>query len=66
MSLPSATRRRWSLGEGGEVGYLDLGDAVIIVPGGVKRLRKQLVSAVTVNDWQQASEGFGDPDLANE
>ena len=66
MSLPSATRRRWSLGEGGEVGYLDLGDAVIIVPGGVKRLRKQLVSAVTVNDWQQASEGFGDPDLADE
>ena len=66
MSLPSATRCRWSLGEGGEVGYLDLGDAVIIVPGGVKRLRKQLVSAVTVNDWQQASEGFGDPDLADE
>ena len=31
MSLPSATRRRWSLSEGGEVGYLDLGDAVIIV-----------------------------------
>jgi len=66
MRLPSATRRRWSLGEGGEVGYLDLGDAVIIVPGGVKRLRKQLGSAVTVNDWQQASEGFGDPDLADE
>jgi bifunctional DNA-binding transcriptional regulator/antitoxin component of YhaV-PrlF toxin-antitoxin module len=66
MSLPSATRRRWSLGEGGEVGYLDLGDAVIIVPGGVKRLRRQLLSAVTADDWQQASEGFGDPDLANE
>ena len=66
MSLPSATRRRWSLSEGGEVGYLDLGDAVIIVPGGVKRLRKQLLSAVTADDWQQSSEGFGDPDLANE
>jgi hypothetical protein len=66
MSLPSATRRRWRLGQGGEVGYLDLGDAVIIVPGGVKRLRQQLLGAVTTDDWQDASEGFGDPDLANE
>ena len=66
MSLPSATRRRWSLAEGGEVGYLDLGDAVIIVPGGVKRLRRQLLSAVTGDDWQRASDGFGDPELANE
>ena len=66
MSLPSATRRRWRLGEGGAVAYLDVGDAVIIVPGGVKRLRRQLLSAVTADDWQRASEGFGDPELADE
>jgi hypothetical protein len=48
------------------VGYLDLGHAVIIVPGGVKQLRRQLLGAVTAADWQQASEGFGDPELANE
>jgi hypothetical protein len=66
MSLPSATRRRWSLSAGGEVGYLDLGDAVIIVPGGVKRLRRQLLSALTADDWQRASGGFGDPELAAE
>jgi len=48
------------------VGYLDLGDAVIIVPGGVKQLRRQLLSAVTANDWLRASEGFGDPELADE
>jgi len=66
MSLPAAARRRWRLGRGGEVGYLDLGDAVIIVPGGVKRLRRQLLEAVTAEEWEQAAEGFGDPDLANE
>jgi hypothetical protein len=66
MSLPAAARRRWRLGRGGEVAYLDLGDAVIIVPGGVKRLRQQLLKGVTTDDWRQAVEGFGDPDLANE
>jgi hypothetical protein len=66
MSLPAAARRRWRLGKGGAVGYLDLGDAVVIVPGGVKRLRRELLGALTEDDWRQAGEGFGDPDLANE
>jgi bifunctional DNA-binding transcriptional regulator/antitoxin component of YhaV-PrlF toxin-antitoxin module len=66
MSLPAATRRRWRLGAGGNVGYLDLGDAVVIVPGGAKRLREQLLGAVTEADWHDAAAGFGDPDLANE
>jgi hypothetical protein len=66
MSLPAATRRRWRMREGGQVGYLDLGDAVVLVPGGVKRLRRGLLDAVTVEDWRSASEGFGDPDLASE
>lgn len=34
MSLPASARHRWGLDEGGEVGYLDIGDAVILVPGG--------------------------------
>jgi hypothetical protein len=66
MSLPAAARRRWRLSKGGAVGYLDLGDAVVIVPGGVKRLRRQLLGALTESDWRRAAEGFGDPDLANE
>ena len=45
---------------------MDLGDAVIIVPGGVGRLRRQLLETVTADEWEQAAEGFGDPDLANE
>jgi bifunctional DNA-binding transcriptional regulator/antitoxin component of YhaV-PrlF toxin-antitoxin module len=66
MSLPAAARRRWKLGKGGEVGYVDLGEAVIIVPGGVARLRKELLAAVTKDDWRAAANGFGDPDLANQ
>lgn len=66
MSLPATARHRWGLDGGGEVGYLDIGDAVVIVPGGVERLRAALVGAVSDADWEAARAGFGDPDLVNE
>ena len=66
MSLPASTRHRWGLGEGGELGYLDIGDAIVLVPGGVDRLRTDLLDVVTDADWEAARAGFGDPDLANE
>lgn len=66
MSLPAAARHRWGLDDGGEVGYLDLGDAIVLVPGGVQRARADLLGAVTSDDWERARAGFGDPGLANE
>jgi hypothetical protein len=66
MSLPAAARRRWGLDQGGEVGFLDLGDAVVLIPGGIRRISQELLEAVAPSDWEQARAGFGDPDLANE
>jgi hypothetical protein len=66
MSLPATARHRWGLDEGGEVGYLDIGDALVIVPGGISKLRRLLLDAVSEADWANARSGFGDPDLANE
>ena len=66
MSFPAAARHRWRLDKGGKVGYLDLGDAVLILPGGLEKARRQLLSALTADDWRAASEGFGDPELANQ
>ena len=66
MSLPAIARRRWGLEDGGDVGYLDIGDAVVIVPGGIDKLRRILLTAVSDTDWDEARSGFGDPDLANE
>ena len=66
MSLPAIARHRWGLDQGGEVGYLDIGEAVVIVPGGVEQLRHALLGVVSEADWQEARAGFGDPDLANE
>jgi bifunctional DNA-binding transcriptional regulator/antitoxin component of YhaV-PrlF toxin-antitoxin module len=66
MSLPASARRRWGLEDGGEVGYLDIGDAVVIIPGSVEALRATVLDAVSSEDWDRARGGFGDPDLANE
>jgi AbrB family looped-hinge helix DNA binding protein len=66
MSLPASARHRWGLDEGGEVGFLDIGDAVILIPGGVDLLRRQLIEAVTQEDWDRVRSGFGDADVASE
>ena len=66
MSLPASARRRWGLDEGGDVGYLDLGEAVVLVPGGIGRLRAALLEAVSDDIWESARDGFGDPDLADQ
>ncbi len=66
MSLPASTRHRWGLDDGGDVGYLDLIDAIVIIPGGAKTLRRQLLEAVSKEDWGRARAGFGDDELATE
>ena len=66
MSLPAQARQRWRLADGGAVGYLDLGGAVVIVPGGMKAARRWLMEQVDASDWDATRHGFGDPDLATE
>ncbi len=66
MSLPSSTRHRWGLDDGGDVGYLDLGDAVLLVPGGTQALRNKLLGTISSADWEAARTGFGDDDLASQ
>lgn len=63
MALPAQTRHRWGLDEGGVIGWIDLGDSVVLVPGGLKRLRTDVLAHA---DWEAARDGFGDPELANQ
>ena len=41
-NVPAALRRRWNLMEGGELGFIDLGGAALIVPGGEAAARREL------------------------
>jgi bifunctional DNA-binding transcriptional regulator/antitoxin component of YhaV-PrlF toxin-antitoxin module len=63
MALPAQARHRWGLDEGGVVGWIDLGDSVLLVPGGVNQLRSEVLAGA---DWDGAKTGFGDPELANQ
>lgn len=63
MALPAQARHRWRIEDGGTVGWIDLGDAVLIVPGGIGAVRNELLSSA---DWGAAQVGFGDPELANQ
>ena len=65
MSLPAQARHRWGLTDGGEVGFVDLGDVVVLVPGGVDNVRADLIGQITDGTWARARAGFGDPDLAD-
>jgi hypothetical protein len=65
MSLPASARHRWGLDEGGELGYVDVGDLIVLIPGGLERLRGQALDAMNEADWEAARTGFGDPDLSN-
>lgn len=63
MAFPAQARHRWGMDDGGIIGWIDLGDAVLLVPGGVDELRRDLLGAA---DWNAARNGFGDPELANQ
>lgn len=62
MALPAQTRHRWGLDQGGTVGWLDLGDSVLLVPGRLGALRDEVLAGA---DWDGARTGFGDAELAN-
>jgi bifunctional DNA-binding transcriptional regulator/antitoxin component of YhaV-PrlF toxin-antitoxin module len=64
-SLPAELRHRWGIDEGGEVGFVDLGDAALIVPGGVTAARSELRRVLR----ERLDEGLlaiDDPDLADQ
>ena len=62
MALPAQARHRRGLEAGGTLSWLDLGDAVLLVPTSIDDLRTELLVA----DWEAARAGFGDPELANQ
>ncbi len=64
-SLPAELRHRWGIERGGEVGIIDLGDAALIVPGGVQAARREL-RRVLRDRYEDGLADIGDPDLADQ
>lgn len=64
-NLPAELRRRWGLEQGGEIGFIDLGTAALIVPGGLNAARQEL-RRVLQDRYNQGIAALDDPDLADQ
>ena len=64
-SLPAELRHRWGIGDGGEVGFIDLGDAALVVPGGVAAAQLEL-HRVLAERYEIGLVSLDDPDLADQ
>ena len=64
-NLPAELRHRWGIDEGGEVGIVDLGDAALIVPGGIDAARNEL-RRVLRDRYEVGLAGIEDADLADQ
>jgi len=63
-SLPAELRRR-CIEQGGEVGFIDLGDAALVVPGGAEVARQEL-RRVLRDRYDAGLASIDDPDLADQ
>jgi bifunctional DNA-binding transcriptional regulator/antitoxin component of YhaV-PrlF toxin-antitoxin module len=64
-SLPAELRHRWGVAEGGEVGFIDLGDAALTVPGGVAGPPAEL-RRILAERYEAGLTSIDDPDLADQ
>jgi len=66
LSLPADVRRRWGIEDGGDVEIADLGDSLLIVPGGDGTLRRAVFGGVSHEAYQHYVDTIDDPDLRDE
>jgi bifunctional DNA-binding transcriptional regulator/antitoxin component of YhaV-PrlF toxin-antitoxin module len=64
-NVPAELRRRWKLERGGEIGFIDLGGAALIVPGGARVARAEL-RRVLAERYAAGLAAIPDPELADQ
>lgn len=64
-NLPAELRHRWGIADGGMVGIIDLGDAALVLPGGLASAREEL-SRVIAEHYEAGIASLNDPDLADQ
>lgn len=64
-TLPAELRHRWCIAGGGEIGFIDLGDAALVVPGGISAARREL-HRVLGDRYETGVAAIVDPELADQ
>jgi bifunctional DNA-binding transcriptional regulator/antitoxin component of YhaV-PrlF toxin-antitoxin module len=65
-SLPAVLRRRWGIENGGEIAFVDLGSAALVLPGGTAAARKELRRVLLAGAYESGVAELGEPDLADQ
>ena len=63
-SLPAELRHRWGIAEGGDVAFIDLGDAALVLPGGIESAKAEVRRVLAAGAYAEGLAGIHDPDLA--
>jgi len=63
--LPADLRHRWGIAAGGEIGFIDLGNAALVIPGGVTVAREEL-RRVLRDRYPSGIAELDDPELADQ
>jgi bifunctional DNA-binding transcriptional regulator/antitoxin component of YhaV-PrlF toxin-antitoxin module len=64
-SLPAELRHRWGIEAGGDVAFVDLGDAALILPGGIDLAKAELKRVLT-RRYDAGLAAIADPALADQ
>ena len=63
-SLPAELRHRWGIADGGEIAFIDLGDAALILPGGMGAAMAEVRRLLAAGAYGEGLAAVDDPDLA--
>jgi AbrB family looped-hinge helix DNA binding protein len=62
-SLPAELRHRWGIEEGGAVAFIDLGDAALVLPGGIGTAKAEVRRVLAAGAYSEGLADIDDPDL---
>lgn len=65
-SLPAALRRRWGIEQGGEIAFVDLGGAALVLPGGAELARAELARVLLAGGYEAGLAALDEPELADQ
>jgi bifunctional DNA-binding transcriptional regulator/antitoxin component of YhaV-PrlF toxin-antitoxin module len=63
-SLPAELRHRWGIAGGGDVAFIDLGDAALVLPGGLEAAKAEVRRVLATGAYAEGLAAIEDPDLA--
>jgi bifunctional DNA-binding transcriptional regulator/antitoxin component of YhaV-PrlF toxin-antitoxin module len=63
-SLPAELRHRWGIEDGGAIAFIDLGDAALVLPGGIEAAKAEVRRVLATGAYSAGLAAVDDPDLA--